>query len=56
MLLYRYTTNVKNRSMGPVLTWPNITIVVNILFEEILALTGVRSTVTSKGVFVHPKF
>ena len=28
----------KNASMGPVLIWPNIPIVVNVLFQEILAL------------------
>ena len=32
---------LKNRSMGSVLTWPGITIVENVVFQEILALTKV---------------
>ena len=33
------TLNTKNRCTGPVLLWPNIANVVNILFQVILALT-----------------
>ena len=36
-----------NRSMGPVLIWPNITIVVNVVFE-ILTLTRVWYIVSSR--------
>ena len=34
-------------SMGLMMIWPNITIVVNVIFQEILALTRVRYTVSS---------
>ena len=43
----------KKRSMAPVLIWPNITEVVNIVFQEILALTTVRQRVNSKRVIVQ---
>ena len=43
----------KNRFMGPVLIWPNITVVENIVFQEILALTRVRNIVNSKSLIVH---
>ena len=36
--------------MGPVLIWPNITISVYVVFQEILALTRVRHMVSSERV------
>ena len=45
----------RNGSMGPVQIWWNITIVVNAVFEEILALTTVRHVVSSKRVIVQTK-
>ena len=39
---------VKNRPMGPVLIWSSTTIVVNVAFQEILALTRVKHIVSSK--------
>ena len=43
----------KNRSIGPVLIWPNITIAV--AFQEILALMRVRHIVSSKRVVMQEK-
>ena len=42
----------QKRSIGHVLIWPNITIVVNV-FQEILALESVRHIVSSKRVIVQ---
>ena len=33
----------KSKSIGPVLIWPNITIDVNVVFQEILHLKRVRN-------------
>ena len=44
--------NIKSRSLGPLLIWTNITIVVNV-FQEILALMTVRHIVSSKRVTVQ---
>ena len=41
--------------MGPVLIWPNITIVVNVVFQEILALTRLWHIVSSKMITVQKK-
>ena len=46
-------TYIQNRSMGPVLIWPNITIVVNVVFQEVLALTRVRHIISSKKAIVQ---
>ena len=46
-------TKNKNRSMGPVLIWPNITIVVNVVFQEILALTILQHILSSKSINVQ---
>ena len=43
----------KNRSMGPVLIWSNITIVENAVFQETLALTKLQHTASSKRVIVQ---
>ena len=44
------------RSMGHELIWPNITIAVNIGFQEILALTRVRHIIASSNrVIVQTK-
>ena len=43
----------KNRSIRPEQTWPNITLRVNIIFEEISALRRIRHIVSSKRVMVH---
>ena len=43
---------IGNRHMGPVLIWPNITIVVNVVFLEISALTKLWHIVNSKGIIV----
>ena len=42
----------KNRSMGTMLIWPNITVVVNAVFQDIWVLTRVRYIVSSKRVIV----
>ena len=47
--------NENNRSTGPVLISPNITIVINVVFQDILELTRVRHTLSSKSVIVHTK-
>ena len=47
-----YKTNNKNRSTGPVLIWPNIIIVVDVVFQEILALARVRHIISSSRVIV----
>ena len=36
--------------MGPELIWPNMAISVNVMFQEILALTKIRHTVSSKRI------
>ena len=41
--------------MGPMLIWPNITIVVNIAPQDVLATMSVRHTVSSKRVTVQIK-
>ena len=48
-----YKISINNRFKGPVLTWPNVTLVLNIVFQDILALTKVRPIVSSKRVIVH---
>ena len=45
---------MKNRSVGPELVLPNMTIGVDVVFEEILALTRVRHK-THKRVIVQTK-
>ena len=45
--------NAKNRSMAPLLIWLNISIAVNAVFQEILALARIRHTVSSKRVIVQ---
>ena len=42
-----YPTNNENRVMGHEPIWPNITVGVDVLFEEILALTEIRHKVNS---------
>ena len=42
-------------SMGLALMWPNITIVVNVVFLEILALARARQIVNRKRVMVQKK-
>ena len=49
------TQMIKNRSMEPVLICPNITIVLNILFQEILALMRARHIVSSNRIIVQTK-
>ena len=39
--------------MGPELIRRNIAIGVNVIFEDIFALTTVRHIVSSKSIFVH---
>ena len=39
--------------MAPVLIWPNIAIVENVVFQEILALTKLQHTGSSKMVIVQ---
>ena len=46
---------LKNRFMGPVLIWLNITIVVNVVFYEILVLIRLRHIVSHKRVTVQKK-
>ena len=48
-----YQTYKKNRSMGPELIWPDITIDMSVVFEDILALTRVRHLVISKRIIVQ---
>ena len=45
----------KNRSMGPLLIWPYITIVVNVIFEEIVILIIVRHIVSSRRTILQKK-
>ena len=47
-MLKKIVDNKNNMSIGPGLIWPNITIGVNAIFEEILALAWVRHIVSSK--------
>ena len=55
MVYFVLTQISKARFMGPVLIWPNITIVVNVVFWETsaLTLTRVRHTVSRKRVIVN---
>ena len=46
---------LKHSSTGPVLIWPDIRTVVNIVFQEILALTKLQHIITSKEVTVQKK-
>ena len=46
---------LKNWSTGPVLIWQNITVVVNVVSEEILAMARLRHTISSKKVTVQKK-
>ena len=48
-------TLVINRSRVPVLIWVNSTVVVHVVFQEILTLTRLQNIVTSKGVIVQKK-
>ena len=50
--LYRAS---KNRSMSPELIWTNITIGVNVVFEDKLALMTARYILISKRVIVQTK-
>ena len=46
---------LKIRFMGPMLIWPNITIVANVVFQEVSVMTRVRYTVIIKRVTVQTK-
>ena len=46
---------VRNRSTGPEQIWPNITVGMIVVFQEILVLTRVRHKLNSKRVIVHTK-
>ena len=48
-----FVKSFKERSVRSLLLWPNISIVVNVVFQEILSLTRVRHTVSSKRVTVN---
>ena len=43
-------------SMGPVLICQNISVVVNVVFVEILAMTIVRHKASTKRVIVQKKY
>ena len=45
-----------NRHMGPELIWPNIPIGVNDIYEETLALTGVKQTVSINSIIKQTKY
>ena len=39
--------------MGPALIWPDITIVVTVVFQDILALTRLQNTVSNNRAIVQ---
>ena len=50
-----HSWETQKRSMGPVLIWPNIITVVNILLQEILALTRLQHILSNERILEQKK-